>query len=220
LSGFASKWTIVASSLLAGEISAWLIVFGIVALFTSAVTLACYVKFFGMTFTSAGSEWSIRKQVHEVPATMLIPKLVLAAVCLVQGLIPFLMFGLITTAVANSGGFLLASEFSALAAGDALSFSLAGIRLQGIYGASLNAATSPLVVLSVLGIALLVAVVLKHSAGSKVVTAPTWLCGYQGLNNRTRYADRSMFSALKNFFWWTGGQGPAQHPAAKRGERS
>ncbi len=31
-----------------------LVLFGIIALFTSAVTLACYVKFFGMTFTSSG----------------------------------------------------------------------------------------------------------------------------------------------------------------------
>ena len=60
-SGFASKWTIISSSLLAGEGTVALVLFGIVALFTSAVTLACYVKFFGMAFTSSGSEWNVRE---------------------------------------------------------------------------------------------------------------------------------------------------------------
>ena len=52
-SGFASKWTIIASSLLAGDTSLLLVLFGIAALFTSVVTLACYVKFFGMAFTAS-----------------------------------------------------------------------------------------------------------------------------------------------------------------------
>ncbi|HMA53818.1 MAG TPA: proton-conducting transporter membrane subunit, partial [Acidobacteriota bacterium] len=68
-SGFSSKWTIIASSLLAGEGTVLLVLFGIVALFTSAVTLACYVKFFGMAFTSSGSEWNAVKPVREVPAS-------------------------------------------------------------------------------------------------------------------------------------------------------
>lgn len=51
--------------------------FGIIALFTSVVTLACYVKFFGMAFTSSGTEWTVGHPIKEVPASMLIPKIVL-----------------------------------------------------------------------------------------------------------------------------------------------
>ena len=87
-SGFSSKWTIISSSLLAGEGTVALVLFGIIALFTSAVTLACYVKFFGMAFTSSGSEWSVGKTIREVPASMLAPKLALTAVALVQGFFP------------------------------------------------------------------------------------------------------------------------------------
>ena len=73
-SGFASKWSIITSSLLAGDATGFLVLFGIVALFTSAVTLACYVKFFGMTFTSSGSEWNVDRKIREVPASMLAPE--------------------------------------------------------------------------------------------------------------------------------------------------
>ena len=31
------------------------------------------------------------------------------------------------------------------------------------------------------------------------------LCGYQDLHNVNRYKDSSMFAALKNYLWWTGG---------------
>ena len=65
-SGFASKWTIVSTSLLAGSEHLFLAIFGIIALFTSAITLSCYVKFFGMTFTSSGSQWAVKKDVQEV----------------------------------------------------------------------------------------------------------------------------------------------------------
>ena len=65
-----------------------LVLFGIVALFTSAVTLACYVKFFGMAFTSAGSEWNVGQTIREVPASMLAPKIVLTAVCPRPGALP------------------------------------------------------------------------------------------------------------------------------------
>jgi formate hydrogenlyase subunit 3/multisubunit Na+/H+ antiporter MnhD subunit len=60
-SGFASKWTIISSTVLAGSDVMFLVIFGIIALFTSAVTLSCYVKFFGMTFTSTGTSGQSRK---------------------------------------------------------------------------------------------------------------------------------------------------------------
>ena len=109
-SGFASKWTIISSSLLAGDATVVLVLFGIVALFTSAVTLACYVKFFGMAFTSSGSEWSVGRTIREVPGSMLAPKLVLTAVALVQGLFPVLFVGLVLKVLERSEGFLLAAR--------------------------------------------------------------------------------------------------------------
>jgi hydrogenase-4 component B len=204
-SGFASKWSIITSSLLAGNATGFLVLFGIVALFTSAVTLACYVKFFGMAFTSSGSEWSVAKKIREVPASMLAPKLVLAAVCLIQGLFPAAFYGLIMTVLRRSEGFLLADGLAA--ARDSMSVGFLGIRLGGLDGMALNSAFAPLAVLVVLGLALGAGALLRRSAGSNEVPAATWLCGYQDLNDANRYVDRSMFAGLRSLFRWAGGKG-------------
>ncbi len=203
-SGFASKWTIISSSLLAGDATVLLVLFGIIALFTSAVTLACYVKFFGMAFTSAGSEWNVGKTVREVPVSMLAPKIVLAAVALAQGLFPVLSVGLVLTALRRSEGFLLAGDVAA--SSGPVAASIGGVRLTGLNGLPLNAAAAPLVVLLVLGLGLAIGALLRRSGGSKEVEAPTWLCGYQSLNDANRYADRSMFAALRGLFKLAGGK--------------
>ncbi len=203
-SGFSSKWTIIASSLLAGDATAALVLFGIVALFTSAVTLACYVKFFGMAFTSAGSEWNVGRAVREVPASMLAPKVALAAIALAQGLFPVLSVGLVLAALRRSEGFLLAGD---IAAGSGpVAASAGGVRLTGLAGLPLNAAAAPLVVLLVLGLGLALGALLRRSGGAKEVEAPTWLCGYQSLNDANRYADRGMFAALRGLFKFAGGK--------------
>lgn len=204
-SGFASKWSIITSSLLAGDATAFLVLFGIVALFTSAVTLACYVKFFGMAFTSAGSEWNVAREVREVPASMLAPKLVLAAICIAQGLFPAAFYGLVLAVLRRSEGFLLADALSP--AEGSLSVGLAGVRLGGFAGAAARSAFAPLLILLVLGLALGLGALLRRSAGSKEVPAATWLCGYQDLNDANRYADRSMFAGLRSLFRWAGGRG-------------
>ncbi len=202
-SGFSSKWSIIVSSLLSGNSASLLVLFGIVALFTSAVTLACYVKFFGMAFTSSGAEWNIGRTVREVPRSMLAPKIILAAVCLGQGLLPAASFSLILSAFGRSEGFLLADS---IAAGrSSLSLSAAGIRLTGLYGLPLNSASTPLLVLLVIGLALAAGTLLRRSGGSREVKAPTWLGGYQELGDANRYTDRGMFAALRSLFRWAGG---------------
>ena len=203
-SGFSSKWTIISSSLLAGEGTIALVLFGIVALFTSAVTLACYVKFFGMAFTSSGSEWNVRKTVREVPASMLAPKLVLTAVALVQGFFPVLSIGLVLAALGRSEGFFLADMLAG--SGSPLSASAGGVRLAVFGGPAFAASAAPLVVLLVLGAALIFGAWLRGSGGAKEVEAPTWLCGYQSLNDANRYADRGMFAGLRGLFKFAGGK--------------
>lgn len=205
-SGFASKWTIISASLLAGSEVLFLVIFGIVALFTSAVTLSCYVKFFGMTFTSAGAEWNVGKEVKEVPAGMIAPKLVLAALCIVQGLLPYVYFKAIITAFQNSGGSLLSSAFRTVGLDKVVFNTGMGVTVE-IPGLApvVSAAAVPLAVLAVFAAALGFALWLARSAGSTERVAETWLCGYQLLNNRNRYMDSSLFATLKLMFWWTGG---------------
>lgn len=193
-SAFASKETILAAALLAGDGSPWLVVFGIIGLFTSAVTLACFVKFFGLAFTSSGSKDVAGADVREVPASMLIPKIVLGTLALVQGLIPSLFLGAAASAVTRSAGF--GTPASGLP------------QAHGIEEA-LHGHFDPLTPVFVLGLILAAigaASLLRRSAGARSRAVPTWLCGYQTLGEGNRFTDRGMFAALKNFFRWTGGR--------------
>ncbi|HPW17783.1 MAG TPA: proton-conducting transporter membrane subunit [Candidatus Aminicenantes bacterium] len=204
-SGFSSKWTIVASNVLAGgsfaahKATVALVLFGVVALFTSVVTLACYVKFFGMAFTSSGAERHAPGPIREVPGSMLAPKIALAAVALAQGLFPALSVGLALAALGRSEGFLLAGAMTAPSGPFAASALGVGLPAFG-------AAAAPLVVLLLVGSALALGALLRRAGGAKRVEAPTWLCGYQELNEANRYADRGMFAALRGLFKFAGGK--------------
>ncbi|TAL32200.1 MAG: hypothetical protein EPN93_16420 [Spirochaetes bacterium] len=204
-SGFASKWTLISSSLLAGNEVLFLVFFGIVALFTSAITLSCYVKFFGMTFTSAGTEWTIEKEVKEVPAGMILPKVILGALCILQGVIPFFYFNTIITMFQNSGGSMLSAAFRNMDLDKHVFNTAMGVTFEVPGLTSAASMAVPLVVLAIFAIAGCVAWLLTRSGGNTTREVDTWLCGYQTLNNRNRYMDSSMFSALKLMFWWTGG---------------
>ncbi len=195
--GFVSKWLMISGNFLAGSNNLLLTLAGIVALFTAAFTLACYVKFFGLAFTSAGANWRLKKEIKEVPRQMLAPKIFLAAVCLSQAFIPGAYVNLIGRSINNSKGFL---------------FPWAGIGVLQSNGFSLKilgdqtflAATGPLIIFFIIVALVILSRWLRQSAGTREVAVPTWLCGYQDLSSDNVYTDSNMFSDLKKFFWWTG----------------
>jgi len=205
-SGFSSKWTIISSTVLAGSEVMFLVIFGIIALFTSAITLSCYVKFFGMAFTSTGTEWNIDKEIKEVPFMMLLPKVVLTILCIVQGLLPFVYYNVIIEVFRKSGWSSLTGAFREtdlnahiFSTMNGVSFSVPG--MSGI----ISSAAVPAVILLIVAAAFVLARLLRSSGGAEERESTTWLCGYAELNNLTRYPDRSMFSSLRDFLWWTGG---------------
>jgi len=197
-SGFVSKWLMISGNFLAGRNSLLLTVSGIIALFTAAFTLACYVKFFGLAFTSAGANWKLKREVKEAPAPMVGAGIFLALICLSQAFLPMAYVRLISRSLSLSEGFLLAGGSQ-----DYLTGSLFSLRIFD--GQQWLAAVSPLVILFLMVALLLLARAWRQSAGSVEVRVPAWLCGYQDLNQDNVYADRNMFSDLKKFFWWTGG---------------
>lgn len=82
--GFMSKWMIYQGTFLSGN---GLLVFcGVMALFISAATLASFVKFYTTAF--GGVPTALTENAEEVPASMLLGKGFLAALCLLFGLIP------------------------------------------------------------------------------------------------------------------------------------
>jgi len=205
-SGFASKWTIISSSILAGSEIMFMAIFGIIALFTSAITLACYVKFFGMTFTSSGTEWTVDKEIKESPFTMLLPKGVLTLLCIIQGLIPFVYFNAIITVFQKSKGSSIYEAFNSVKISEHISATMNGVSVNvpGMQGIVSSTAV-PAVIFIVVAAAFLLSWFFRKSGGSTEREAETWLGGYTGLTDLHRYRDRSMFASLKKLLWWTGG---------------
>ena len=205
-SGFASKWTIISADILAGNQSqlTFLVIFGVVALFTSAVTLASYVKFFGMSFASSGVEWTVPKQVREVPATMLIPKIILAILCLVQGLLPILYYQTFIGIFKNSQGPAFIAYIKDFAFESRFVDTVMGVSVRSMSDV-ISAVAVPVVVLIIVVVAMIFAWLLRRSGGAEEKVAPTWLCGYQDLNNKNRYAAHNMYAVFKKALWWTGG---------------
>lgn len=205
-SGFMSKWSIISADILAGSNYAYLVLFGVIALMTSAITLASYVKFFGMTFTSSGIEWSGAKQVKEVPGMMLLPKLILAALCIIQGLFPYFYFQTFILIFKNSRDSIIHALFNNVSLNNSIFSSGMGVTVS-LPGSQVGiaAVAVPLVLVALFTVLFLLAYLLKKSGGSQERTANVWLCGYQELNNSNRYKSQGMYAAFKNFMKWTGG---------------
>lgn len=206
-SGFASKWGIVASDLLAGRQAPALVVFGIVALMTGAITLACYVRFFGMTFTSSGSQPHADGEVREVGASMLLPKGILAAICIVQGVLPWMFLAVICRALGLAEGSAVSHLFTDPGLSSRLAAFGPGLAVSVDGSGRAAAMVVPIVVLAALAAALLVAGWLRRAGGATHRADEPWMCGYQQLNDANRYPSSHLFDAFRRVTRWTGADG-------------
>ena len=204
--GFASKWSIYVSTILGSGTAKYLGVCALFAILTSAVTLASFMKFFGVSFLSRTSalvaEKAARKPILEVGWIMQIPQLVLAALCLVFGIIPIGAYQLIQQA--------LSSSQQGLGAGLA---KMPLARLDGLAGiASSNGSAlfDPLVLMLVLGVMLIAAAVIARLGGAKKRVDEPWLCGYAQDSELHRYGAHHLYSGVKRYFRWVGGK-PKTH---------
>lgn len=102
--GFASKWTIYVAGIEAGQP-----VFTIIALITSALTLAYFLKALNSIFL--GQRPKHLSNVKETPLPMMFPIMLLAVLCVVFGVLPQLGIDLVRPAqeaVMNSSGYISA----------------------------------------------------------------------------------------------------------------
>jgi len=188
----------ISSNFLAGRNSLLLTLAGIIALFTAAFTLACYVKFFGLTFTSAGAGWKVKRSIKEVPWKLLASEIFLTVICLTQAFLPMAYVNLAGRSLRLSPGLVLPA-----AGADSLSGNLFSLKIYN--GQNLLAATSPVFMLLLVVLLAVLAYWFSRSVRPAEVKVPAWLSGYQDLNQNNVYVDRHLFSDLKKFFWWAGG---------------
>lgn len=95
--GFVSKWMIYMSTLPTPTLIS---LFGVFALFISAVTTASFIKYFTAIFARPPAE---EIEAKEVPPSMWIAQMILAGICTVFGIYPFLPLKMISSALSSIG---------------------------------------------------------------------------------------------------------------------
>jgi hydrogenase-4 component B len=213
--GFASKWSIYVATIL-GSSSAgsrhvgYLALCGIFGIVTSALTLASFMKFFGVSFLSRASklvqEKAAKNMSLEVTPTMQIPQVLLALLCILLGLAPGLAYRLIHLSLAASNQGLAAKLLSAAPA-------QAGLVIALPPGSN-AAILAPLTVGVVLLLMFLITRFISRLGAAERRTADIWLCGYVRDADEYRYGAHNLYTEVKRYFQWVGGMPRHPHKVA------
>jgi formate hydrogenlyase subunit 3/multisubunit Na+/H+ antiporter MnhD subunit len=204
--GFASKWSIYVATILGSRHVGYLAFCGIFGIVTSALTLASFMKFFGVSFLSRASklvqEKAARNISLEVKPTMQIPQVLLALLCILLGLMPGLAYRLIHLSLAASNRGLAEKLLSAAPAQTDLVIALpAGSNV---------AILAPLAVGAVLLLMFLIAKFISRLGAAERRQADLWLCGYVREADAYRYGAHNLYTEVKRYFRWVGGM--PRHP--------
>ena len=205
--GFASKWSIYVATILGSRHAGYLALYAVFGILTSALTLASFMKFFGASFLSRTSRVVAEKVRDkgslEVGWIMQTPQVILAALCLVLGIVPALAYRAIDLGLTGSmhglGTFLAAfvpADFSAAS----------GLRFEGG-----GAVLAPVVIAVMLAAMFLIARDISRLGGAERRTADIWLCGYAKEADVHRYGAHNLYGEVKRYFHWIGGM-PKKDP--------
>jgi hydrogenase-4 component B len=209
--GFVSKWTIFVAAVQGSGSAKYLAVCAVIAILTSALTLASFIKFFGVSFLSRESALvTARAARHgklEVRWTMQLPQVGLALACVWLGVMPAFGFWLVQMALDASGQ----SYGAVLAAAAPRRVSLgSGVTL--LHSAAVFA---PLVFAVVLALMFLLVRGLSKLGSASRRAATPWLCGYVREADCHRYSAHNFYGEIKRYFRWFGGA-PRHREAPRR----
>lgn len=207
--GFVSKWSIYVAAIQGSSSAHYLVVCAVIAILTSALTLASFIKFFGVSFLSRTSELVRERAARgrlEVPWMMQGPQLALAFCCVLLGVVPSIGFRLIARALEASRGGL----GTALAnVSPMLSRPVAGLAERDS-----AAVFAPLALALVLALMFLLAFTISKLGGATRRAAAPWLCGYAREAECNRYVAHNFYGEIKRYFRWLGGMPPLHKPPA------
>ena len=208
--GFASKWTLYVAAVQGNRLAPYLAVCAVIAILTSALTLASFIKFFGVSFLSRTSpvvEGAARQRKLEVGWLMQWPQVFLAALCLLLGLAPAIAFRLMQRAIEASQ-----SGLGAVLGKAASGLNQTGTGLQAFDSRALFV---PLAVAALLGLLFLAARALSKMGRAPRRAASPWLCGYAREAGQYRYVAHNFYGEIKRYFRWLGGA-PARKPTESK----
>lgn len=203
--GFVSKWSIFTAAIAGSEAAHYLALCAIIAILTSALTLASFIKFFGVSFLSRSStlvkEQAAKRPSLEVGWMMQLPQVLLAAACILLGILPAVIFSLMQAVLNTSRqgfGILLANAAP-----------MTGGVWAGAQEAQGGFVFAPLALALVLGMLFLIVRALSKLGGAEQRAAAPWLCGYVREADCHRYSAHNFYGEIKRYFRWVGG---STHP--------
>lgn len=199
--GFVSKWSIYVAAIQGSGTAGYLAICAFVAILTSAITLALFIKFFGASFLSRTSAkvgaLAAKNGKLEVGLMMRLPAILLSLICIGIGIFPAFGFDLLQRALNSSAqgyGAVLAK------AGPFVSSPLMGV--EEINRAALYV---PLALAVVLGLVFLVSRAISKLGSAQRRVASPWLCGYVVDADCYRYSAHNFYGEIKRYFLWLGG---------------
>jgi hydrogenase-4 component B len=212
--GFVSKWAIYVAAIQGSGSAPYLAVCAVIAILTSALTLASFIKFFGASFLSRAStlvtERAAKTGRLEVGWMMQAPQVFLALACVGLGLAPAIGFRLFQHALnASQQGF---GTVMAAAA------PMTSGPLRGVWGVGEAARFAPLGIAAVLGVMFLATYGISKLGSATRRAAAPWLCGYVREADCHRYVAHNFYGEIKRYFRWLGGA-PRPQPGKQPGWR-
>jgi formate hydrogenlyase subunit 3/multisubunit Na+/H+ antiporter MnhD subunit len=206
--GFVSKWSIYVAAIQGSGSAHYLVVCAVIAILTSALTLASFIKFFGVSFLSrtsalVKSQAATRNGRLEVPWMMQLPQVVLAVLCVLLGVVPTIGFRLMQHALEASRGGLGTTLANASP--------MVSNPVTGLARAPSAAVFAPVALTAVLALMFLAVYVISKLGGAQRRAAEPWLCGYAREADCHRYVAHNFYGEIKRYFGWLGGAGHA-HP--------
>ena len=193
--GFISKWLIYQTTIIGGIRIPVFILFGLVAIFISTVTLASFIKFFSASFSgSIGKklEMSLRPGL-DVPFSMQLPQYILAVLCLLLGLFPWIPLNFIRIGLTGSEYGITLPQLADL-------FGTSIFGLSPIIGGMQSGTWLPITGLLVFGGCILLAFLLSRAGRPGMRTVPLWNCGEVYETDEIRYRAKSFYLPLVSQF--------------------
>ena len=187
---FVSKWLMFQSGLFGGLQSSIFIAYVIAALFASVMAIAYGLKFFGATFLGPCPQEVQDGEPREVPFSMDFPQMLLAAVCVLLGVLPMVPIAWCTAALPGS-----LSVPASAALGEVGFWSI----VSRLGGAEASALFAPLWIACLFVLCLLLCWWLSRLGRAPVREVEGWVCGEQVSPELTRVQAHSYFWVLSEY---------------------
>jgi hydrogenase-4 component B len=173
------------------------VVCAVVAILTSVLTLASFVKFFGTSFLARTSELvRVRAKAAEhleVGFSMQTSQMMLASLCVLLGIVPAFGLRFLQAALASShqgyGSVLSAAVYEAR---DAI----------GAVHLTATAVYAPIALAAVLAMTFLLSYGIGRLGEAPRRQTEPWLCGYARENESNRYVAHNFYGETKTYFHW------------------